>query len=126
MTNALWLSKITIASIGCNPSLAKTLRQPIPVAQMLGIASKIKPVPNTKPKTTFRHKIAQALVGQFEAINLQDQIRFRSGIIYFPGMLHNQIVENISFPFEFAFEFTAQPFGRDPGYTYIVRSLLSR
>ena len=138
--HANYVSKITIANIGGNPSLAKAEERRVGVCRIGGICTAIKPVENQMdPDLPW-----MALQGQFFAINTQKNTLWRSGIAYLPAGFHEEIMEGLQKQIErrklaeddpdrrskyepaqveFDLLIDAKPSTNLAGYSYVAKSL---
>src|SRR5512146_888366 len=129
---ANYRAKLTIATIGGSPERAKTEKGRVHVAQIFGIATGTKEVPNPMDET----KPFTAIVGNFEAVNMHDGTIHRSGVLYLPGGLHEMVTgmldelkDNKESKFDkpqvqFALAIDATPADNPAGYQYVGNSLL--
>lgn len=131
------LTKLTLATVGGNPSIAKVEQRRVPVAVFFGNASGIKTVDDPTTNKTFI-----ALTGAFNAINLQNNNQFMSGILYLPDAFQNMVVAILNdqerhrarhrdqmgaFRFsgvDFSFQIDAVPAKNPAGYSWVLKNLL--
>jgi len=126
------ISKITMASIRCNPGAVKNegAPNPLPLARIYGAVNEVKPKPD---KVTGQVYIS--FVGTFEAINLQSGEVYKSGVMYLPAGISEQFEKAIdaqkdkagddNVSMEFAFEIGSIPSKNPAGYSYQARALRS-
>jgi hypothetical protein len=130
------IGKITMATIGCNPSLVKTLpadsaelqNGELPLARIYGKLSDVK-YQDDKAKG----QIYTYFVGNFEAINMQTGEVLRSGKLFLPKGISEMVEdstkkaravdENASIGF--AFEVRSIKANNPIGYSYKVLALKS-
>lgn len=126
------ISKITIATIGCNPGAVKTVKPEelskegdLPLARLYG---KLTGTKAETDKNTGNFYLA--FLGNFEAINMQTGEVFKSGKMYLPKGI-SELVENgiknapEGSQIAFAFEVRSQKASNPIGYTYRVLALKS-
>jgi hypothetical protein len=128
------VSKLSIAQIGCNPTLAKMLQKRVPMAVFAGRCTDTKQVED--PQT---HKMFTALVGAFTAVNFQSGHRFKSGVLYLPDAFQNYVIAALEHSreqptrrgmsafrgIEFTYQVDAKPDSNPIGYSYVMRSLMA-
>ncbi len=130
------ISKLSVKTIGCNPKKAAAMDDvpggPAPsvaLCKVYGIASGIKHTEDTRDG-----KIYTALIGDFEAINLQDGKIYRSGKLYLPAGIQEVIEAPLqaaadhdppqSIAIRFGFELSSVKSGNPIGYSYQARPLV--
>lgn len=127
------ISKITIASIGCNPGAVKTLKPEelskegdLPLARLYGKLAKVK-YEESKEKDGNMYA---AFLGNFEAVNMQTGEVFKSGKMYLPKGISELVENGVKNAPEgsqvgFAFEVRSQKANNPIGYSYRVLALKS-
>jgi hypothetical protein len=123
------VSKISIKSIGANPKQAiKELKNaPVVLAHIYGRAGDTKVVENKEAGTT-----SDALLGQFEAVNVETGELYRSAKLFLPNIAQQLVVAEVKrllaeggADVDFAFEIISVPSTKSAvGYEYQVKSLL--
>lgn len=119
-----YISKLTIATLGCNPSMVKTLpvgQNKLPVARLYGKVSDVK-YQDDKAKGVIHTFFA----GTFEGINLQDGNVQRSGKLFLPkgisevveAAVKNAQAKDDKSSIAFAFEIRAVKATNPIGYSY--------
>lgn len=122
--NPNFVSKISMKSIGVSPAKHATDKG-TPIAIILGMASGLKDVVDKVRGETFH-----ALVGEFEANNLETGEVFRSGVLYLPTGIHDMIeggvkkLQGESDFVQFALQIIAVKANNPAGYTYQAKSLV--
>lgn len=126
------ISKITMATIGCNPGAVKTLKPEdlskegdLPLARLYGKLSKAKLEDDVAKGQQYL-----AFIGNFEAINMQTGETFKSGKMYLPKGISELVENGIKNAPEgaqvaFAFEIRSQKANNPIGYSYRVLALKS-
>src|SRR4029077_14452076 len=126
------ISKITISTIGCNPSEIKVLKADdpklqngeLPLCRMYGKLNESRVEMDKDKGTSFTY-----FVGSFEAVNMQTGEVFRSGKMFLPKGL-SELVEaavnkNPNAAIAFAFEVRAIKAQNPAGDTYKALALKS-
>ena len=120
-TGANILTKMTLKGMGCKPAQAASDGKRVPLARIYGYAAGVK------AKEDSTGNVHQAIIGQFEGVNLNTGEVFRSGVLYLPGGIHELLAkpaaENNA-NVQFALEIHAIPAGNPIGYSYSAKSLL--
>lgn len=114
------LSKLTIATMGCNSGQAKVDQKEVPVARFVGRARGIKEAKGKDGEAVF------ALSGSFEGTNLQNGRTFASGTLYLPGGVQDLILASLdaaldadaTASLDFAFDVYSFPAPNAAGYSY--------
>lgn len=124
MNDTNYISKISIATIKCNPVVAKVTNSRTAIAHIYGIASGCKPA-----KNTATGDVHYPLIGQFEAVNLQTGEVFGSGKLFLPAGIHEMLssmfLENeAADPVKFGLEISSEPAKNPIGYSYSARPLI--
>jgi hypothetical protein len=126
------ISKITMASIGCNPGAVKTLKPEdlskegdLPLARLYGKLSKVK-----YEEDKVNGQVYTAFIGNFEAINMQSGEVFKSGKMFLPKGISELVENGVKSAPEgaqvgFAFEVRSQNANNPIGYSYRVLALKS-
>src|SRR5580658_10155721 len=86
------VSKISLKTIGCKPKavVAKPEGEFLRLAIIMGMASALKIVEDVAEGKKFT-----AVLGQFEATNLQTNDVFTSGVLYLPGGFQDGLIEAV-------------------------------
>jgi hypothetical protein len=119
------ISKISMRTIKTTPAKAAT-EDGTPIAVVYGMAFGIKEVVDKQ-----RGDVYHALVGQFEAQNLQTADVFQSGQLYLPTGIHESLesavqrLENESDYVQFALQILAIKASNPAGYSYQAKNLLA-
>jgi hypothetical protein len=122
-----YIGKITMSTIGTNPTKAKALNQTVPVAIVYGDASGIAVV-----KHPARDENFVSITGNFEAISMESGEVFRSGVLYLPKGMHEQLVEAVkgreegAEPIRFGLEINAFPAKNPIGYSYSAKAFVKQ
>lgn len=121
-----YIKKITVKGIGCDV-IAQT--QPTSIMQIYGRASGLKSEPYEKDDPDS--DVWTCLVGDFEAVNLQTQERFRSARLFLPSGIQDIIevaVQRLGDTGQkdiiFALELQTMKASNKAGYTYRAINLL--
>lgn len=115
------LTKMTLKGMGCRPQRAAAEEKRVPLARIYGYASGIK------AKEDASGNIHQAIVGQFEGINLETGEVYRSGILFLPAGIHDLLAKPASEQganVQFGLEIHSIPATNAIGYSYMAKSLL--
>lgn len=125
------LKSITMSSIRTNPGAAKTTDAPVLLAVLFGQVTGIKKVENPRDPS----EIFDSLLGQFEAINMQNGEVYGSGVCYLPSTFQDMVVEQVkaaekalegasnTATIEIAYEIHSVKATSPAGYTYQLTSL---
>lgn len=128
--HANYKNKITISQIGGNPTRAKSEKKRVAVCQIYGIATGLKAVDAPNGDTFI------AILGNFEAVNMETGDVYRSGTMYLPSGFHEVIQSQLESlaenregrsdkpQVEFALAIDAEPANNPSGYSYVARSLV--
>lgn len=120
-----YISKLTIKTLGCNPSMVKTLKKEqgvkLAIARMYGKASAVK-----YQEDKENGKMYTYFAGTFEGVNLQDGTVLRSGKMFLPEGISNVVETAIKAAQEkddkasvsFAFEIRSVQATNPIGYSY--------
>jgi hypothetical protein len=116
-----WLAKITVTTIGCDPSQALLSRARVHLCTIGGIVTGTKQVAIPKSKSAT----VTALTGEFYATNRQTGVEYRASIAYLPHRYHDPLIERLKTEprIEFAYNIYSEPVGRDR-YSYIAERLI--
>ncbi len=118
------VSKITMKTIGVKPA-AHATDKGTPIAVVFGTASAIKDVVDK-----IRGDVYHALVGEFEAENLETGETFRSGVLYLPAGIHDMLegsvkkLESETDFVQFALQILAVKATNAAGYGYQAKSMI--
>lgn len=113
------ISKISVKTIGCNPSAAKSEGKDVQLAKVYGVAR------GTINKVDQRGDPVVGLTGEFEAVNLGTGEVFRSGVLYLPSGIHEMVANSVKEgDTEFALGIVASPASNPIGYSYKAVPLL--
>lgn len=135
--------RLSIATMGCNPTLAKTDQRRVALAVIISQVTSTRDVDNPRKGEPHQPDSFLALVGHHEGMNIQEGtrdygMRFRSGVLYLPSDLNETIGEQFrelvgpnasrARPGEwrgvqFAMQLFAEPSPNMAGYTYSWRPL---
>jgi hypothetical protein len=126
------ISKITMATIGCNPGAVKSAKPDeltkegdLALARLYGKLSKAKLEDDVAKGQQYL-----AFIGNFEAVNMQTGEVFKSGKMYLPKGISELVEQGIKGAPEgsqigFAFEIRSQKANNPIGYSYRVLALKS-
>lgn len=125
------LTKMTVATMGCNPGEAKSKNEKIAVARVTGTASGIKASVGKDGDPTT------GVTGEFYGVALQNNKFFQSGVLYLPSGIIDLLIaavvgdgeldaakRPIYNNVEFAFELFAVPAKNPIGYSYEAKSMI--
>jgi hypothetical protein len=126
-----YIAKLTIATLGCTPSLVKTLpmgENKLAICRLYGKASAVK-----FQEDKAKGQVYTFFAGTFEGINLQDGTVQRSGKLFLPKGISEIVEQAISeaqknddkASVSFAFEIRAVKAGNPIGYSYEAAALKS-
>jgi hypothetical protein len=114
--------KLTLKTLGCNPSIVKTLEvNKVSIARMYGEAKAVK-----YQEDEAEGKVYTYFAGSFEGINLQDGTCLRSGKMFLPSgiseIMETAVTETLArdknATIQFAFELLAVKSTNKSGYSY--------
>lgn len=118
------VAKITMKTLGVSPAKHATDKG-APIAVVMGMASGIKEVVDK-----VRGDVYHALVGEFEAENLETGEVFRSGVLYLPAGIHDMVegavkkLQGESDFVQFALQINVIKSASSAGYAYQAKSLI--
>lgn len=118
------VSKLTMRTIKIQPTKHATDKG-APVAVVIGYARGIKEVTDK-----VRGDVFHALVGEFEAQNLETGEFYRSGVLYLPAGIHDMLessvkkLEGETDFVSFALQILAVKASNPAGYSYEAKSLM--
>lgn len=123
--------KITVATMGCNPSQAKADDKKVLVARVAGKASGLKHTVGKDGDPTT------GVTGEFFGVNAQKGTQFQSGVLYLPSGIIELLIDAVVGEgeldandkpifnrIEFAFEIFAVPAKNPIGYSYQAKTLM--
>jgi hypothetical protein len=119
-----YISKITLATTGGGriAKRAVTEEKELPCLRIFGIAS------GTKLKNAANGDKFEAIVGDFEAHNLETGEVFNSGVLYLPAGLHERVAEPLKAEgaeaIQFGIEISAFPANNPSGYSYKAKNVV--
>jgi hypothetical protein len=124
-TEKTYVSKLTVATIHCNPAKVVKAGEATPIAHIFGKASAIKIVSDKLTGQAY-----EALQGQFEAHNLETGEVFNSGVLYLPAGIHDVVLsqvkglQNETDSIGFAMELCVVVASNPRGYSYEARDVM--
>lgn len=131
------LTKMSIATLGANPSVVKSEEfiksgaSSAPIARIYGIATGL--VFKVDPKTG---DVQTAVSGNFEAVNLADGEVFRAGVLWLPSGIQELLINSVDSgeadangkpiynEVKFGFTINAHPAKNPIGYSYSAEQLI--
>lgn len=124
------VTKMSVKTIGANPSRAKTENRKVPLGRFYGVARGII------MKVDNRGEPITGLTGDFYGVNIDTGEKYQSGVLYLPGGIHEMLVNGVDqgetndkgkpvyTPVEFGFDVWATPASNPIGYSYEATPLL--
>lgn len=131
------LTKMSIATIGANPSAVKTEEfqksgaTSLPIVRIYGIATGL--IFKADPKTG---DIQTAVSGNFEAVNLANGETYRAGVLWLPSGIQELLINAVDTgavdkndkpvynDVKFGFQINAMPAKNPIGYSYSAEQLI--
>lgn len=124
-----YINKITIKGIGCKPQAVTAMADGAvhTMCRIYGVLNKVQ----EKESMVNPGSMEVALLGEFEAVNLETGEVFRSGKLYLPGSLSDILRSNLdkykdeekTATVQFAFEIATVHASNPIGYSYQTRAI---
>jgi hypothetical protein len=135
--------RLSLSTMGCNPSMAKTEGTVVPLAVIIAQVQRLRDIENPRKGEADQPDTFLALTGFHEGMNIQKGMRFygkrfRSNVLFLPSDLNQQFGESFrdlvgpdakrARPGEwrgiqFAMQLYSEPSANKAGYTYYWRPL---
>lgn len=123
------IAKITMRTLGLDAKkhIPEDGKPPIAIAQIYGVAQRIKIVEDKQRGDTF-----EAITGTFEAVNLETGEIYQSGVLYLPAGIHDLVAaavknldpEDRKGAVKFKLEIGVVKSSNAAGYSYEARSVV--
>lgn len=118
-SETIFVAKLTVKDMKCRPAAPEDGHAFKALARVCGIAKGTMLKANKETGDTH-----EALVGDFVGTNLSTGHEFRSGVLYLPAGMHEQMVSSLQgknpTPIEFAVEIRTVASTSKAGYSYQV------